>query len=263
MIFAANTSPKYYFPEISLLITHYNRSSSLERLLSSFKKLNCTFGEIIVSDDASKKEHLDVLAKLSDNYEFNLITTDKNRGLGNNINKGQDAVLNKYTLYIQEDFVPTEEFPEKLKFALNRMLTDEELDIIRFYAYIKYPYLKGNELGFSEMYLPFLGFRYTKIYQYSDHPHLRKSSFLTKFGRYQEGIKGDRTEYNMCISFIKAKGKGLFFNDFTKLFIQENSETEPSTMRRGYLRSSDNAMITIVRNMYRQIKNNYHIHFIK
>ena len=63
-----------------------------------------------------------------------------------------------------------------------------------------------------------------KIYQYSDHPHLRKSSFLTKFGRYQEGIKGDKTEYNMCVSFIKNKGKGLFFNEFRREKIEFTKE---------------------------------------
>lgn len=263
MAFSTSTNDQFDFPEISLLITHYNRSNSLERLLLSFEKLNCTFGEIIVSDDASKKEHLDALMELSERHRFKLITADENKGLGNNLNKGQDAVRYKYTLYVQEDFVPTIDLPENLKVALDRMIADDELDIIRLYAYILYPYLKEYHLGFSKMYLPFLGLKYTKIYQYSDHPHLRKSSFLTKFGRYQEGIKGDTTEYNMCVSFIKNKGKGLFFNDFTKLFTQENSELEPSTMKRGYLRNSGNTFITILRTMYRQIKNNYHIHFTR
>src|SRR5690606_18533315 len=108
----------YYFEEISLLITHYNRSSSLERLLAAFKKLDCRFKEVIVSDDGSKIEHLNALIELRNEYGFTLITSPENKGLGNNINKGQDAVVTPYTLYVQEDFMLSHLFPEKLERAL-------------------------------------------------------------------------------------------------------------------------------------------------
>src|SRR5690606_34904488 len=113
------------------------------------------------------------------------------------------------------------------------------------------------------MYLPFLGLKYTKLYQYSDHPLLMQSTFLTKYGRYKEGVKGDKTEYSMCVSFIRNKGNGLFYRDFKKLFVQENTEMEPSTMKRGYFRNANNIFISVLRDMYRQIKNNYHIYFTR
>lgn len=256
----ASLYDKFYFPDVSLLITHYNRSSSLQKLLLSFEELKCAFGEIIVSDDGSRKEHVNMLTDLAERFQFRLTLAEENGGLGNNINKGQDLVSKKYTLYVQEDFVPTPNFPEKLKHAFRFLDGDQELDIVRFYAYIRYPYLKQFEKGFSTMYLPKLGLSYTKLYQYSDHPHLRRSTFLTKFGRYKEGLNPEKTEYEMCISFIKNKGKGLFFNDFKKLFVQENTELEPSTMKRGRLRRSDNLIITVIRDIYRQVKNNYYIY---
>ena len=80
----------FVFPEVTLLITHYNRSLSLERLLANLQK----------------------------RFEFELVTATTNGGLGNNINKGQDAVATPYTLYVQEDFEPTELFPSKLEDAL-------------------------------------------------------------------------------------------------------------------------------------------------
>ena len=46
------------FPGVTLLVTVYNRSRSLDRLLDAFKQLNCHFGDIVVSDDGSKPEHL-------------------------------------------------------------------------------------------------------------------------------------------------------------------------------------------------------------
>ncbi len=252
-----------HFNNVTLLVTHYNRSSSLERLLRTFQELNCSFADVVVSDDCSKPEHLDVLRELSRIYRFNLITTPVNKGLGNNINKGQDAVKTPYTLYVQEDFVPTPLFPEKFRSALQIMEERPDFDIIRFYSYLKYPYLKPYKDGFSEMYVkPWFG-DYRKIYFYSDHPHLRRTSFLEKFGRYAEGRNVDRTEYRKCINFIQKRGKGLFYDNFKELFIQMNSETEPSSLMRSKWTRSNSFFIRFLRDSYRQIRYNFDILFVK
>jgi hypothetical protein len=183
--------------------------------------------------------------------------------LGNNLNKGQDAVLTPYTLYVQEDFTPTAIFPEHFADVLIMMNKRKDFDIARFYAYDPYPYLKPYKNGFSKMLIKPWYLDYHKVYYYSDHPHLRRNNFFEKFGRYPEGIKGDRTEYRMCLSFIQNKGKGLFFNEFKQLFIQENSADEPSTMSRKNLTTSKNPFIAFVRFWYRQVRYNYDILFSK
>jgi glycosyltransferase involved in cell wall biosynthesis len=253
----------YDFPGVTLLITHYNRSSSLERLLISFKDLNCQFQEIIVSDDGSNQEQLAYLNKLQQRFAFRLIGTDTNHGLGHNLNKGQQAVRSPLTLYVQEDFVPTPLFPENFQHAITLFNEDAELDVVRFYAYFAYPYLKPYKFGYSKMLIKPWQLNYKKIYAYSDHPHLRRSSFLERFGKYAEGIKGDRTEYRMCVSFIQNHGKGLFFDDFTSLFKQVNSDDEPSTMLRSNLTQSRNPLIKLARDVYRQVKYNYDIYFYR
>lgn len=251
------------FPTVTLLVTHYNRSKSLERLLAAFAELNISFGDTVVSDDCSKPEHLNALKELQAQYGFNLVTGAVNRGLGNNLNKGQDAVKTPYTLYVQEDFVPTQKFLQPFIHAFSVLEEVPDMDIARFYAYSAYPYLKEYSGGFSEMlYKPW----YTdtaKIYNYSDHPHLRRSSFLEKFGRYKEGIKSDRTEYLMCVSFIQRKGRGIFYNSFKDLFLQENSSDEPSTVTRSNWKNSNNIAVAIIRSLYRQIKYNYDLQFRK
>jgi len=244
------------FPQVSLLITHYNRSESLSKLLYTYKMLNCSFGQIVVSDDGSRVEHLDKIKLLQKEFGFRLVTTLNNQGLGHNINKGQDAVTKAYTLYVQEDFEPTINFPEKFSEALKFMDENKSLDIVKFYAYYAYPYLKPFNSNYSEMYLPNFGNDYTKIYFYTDHPHLRRSNFFQKFGRYPEGIKGDLTEYKMCISFLQNKGKGLFYNDFSNLFIQKNSAEEPSTMSRESWKQKNGRMTKLMRYFYRQVKYN-------
>ncbi|MES2457713.1 MAG: glycosyltransferase [Bacteroidota bacterium] len=248
------------FKDVTLLITHFNRSNSLERLFKNFSDLNIIFGEIIVSDDASSEIHLEHLRNLQNVYIFKLLTTPINKGLANNINKGQDAVTTPYTLYVQEDFVPCMKFKNGFKNAKEFMDQDSSIDISRFYAYLRYPYLKPYSRGFSLMlYKPW----YTntnKIYHYSDHPHLRRRNFFDRFGRYVEGIKSDKAEYEMSISFIRNKGKALFFDEFKSLFTQENSSDEPSTVRRNELRMSNGILISSIRTVYRQIKFNYDLH---
>ncbi|PIQ20084.1 MAG: glycosyl transferase family 2 [Cytophagales bacterium CG18_big_fil_WC_8_21_14_2_50_42_9] len=253
----------YNFRDVTLLITHYNRSSSLERLLKTFKELNCVFDDIVVSDDGSKPEHIKALQALTNTYKFRLITTPKNKGLGNNINKGQEAVTTPYTLYVQEDFVPTALFPDKFVKAVDIMNRESKWDIIRFYAYGPYSYMKPYDEDFSEMYIKPWFTKTAKIYVYSDHPHLRRSNFLTKFGKYAEGIKGDRTEYRMCITFIQKHGQGLFYNKYKELFLQKNSEDEPTTMTRSSLSRTKNPFISVIRQVYRQARYNFDIHFMR
>ncbi len=257
---------KHNFTDTTLLITHYNRSGSLERLLATFEDLNCQFHEIVVSDDGSRPEHLNYVISLKEKFTFNLVTTPVNRGLGDNINKGQEAVKSPYTLYVQEDFQPSAIFPAHFEDALEFMRADSSLDIVRFYAYFVYPNLKPFKKGFSEMVFSFWDMNHIKFYAYSDHPHLRRSSFLQKFGKYPVGINVDLTEYAMAISFLQKKGKGLFFNEFTKLFYQINSSAEPSTMERPNWRLSKNPFIQLARwgyLRYRWVKNSLDLVFRK
>ena len=253
----------YFFKDVSLLITHYNRSSSLERLLRTCKELNYNFPEIVVSDDGSDVEHLSYIKKLQDIYDFRLITTDENKGLGNNINKGQAAVTFPYTLYIQEDFVPLPAFGDHFMDALEIIEKRRDIDIIRFYSYIQYPHVKPFEKGYFEMIYKPWSLNYLKIYYYSDHPHLRKSNFIDKFGPYKEEVSVDRSEYRKCISFLQQRGKGLFYNDYQGLFKQVNPVDEPSTTIRGSLTLSPNPIIKFFRDVYRQFKYNYDLRFLR
>ena len=252
---------KYNFSEVSLLVTVYNRSASLERLLGSFRELNVSFGEIIVSDDCSKQPHLSLMKDLQQDFDFKLITTPENLGLGNNINKGQKAVSLPYTLYVQEDFVPKQAFLNNFSNALAILKEDSSVDTIRFYAYFPYPYIKTYGKGFNEMiFKPSLfKWNHLKFYVYSDHPHVRRSNFLEKFGEYQEGIRMDNTEFFMSLSFINKKGRALIAADINESFDQKNSPDEPSTVGRKSWKEKDNLLIALMRKgflVYRYLKNN-------
>ncbi len=248
--------PIFTFPKVTLLITHYNRSNSLEQLLRAVANLNLTFDDTVVSDDGSRPQHLDKLRALQNQYSFRLITSERNRGLGHNINKGQDAVQTEYTLCIQEDFVPNPEFGPALKHALKFLMQNPEIDMARFYAYFKYPYLTPIGNGFSEMQFSPWTPGYKKFYLYSDHPHLRRSTFLQKFGRFKEGVNPEVCEYKMMISFLRHNGKSIYFDRYQDLLQQINTSVEPSTMQRNMWRESNNILIAFARHLYRHVKMN-------
>lgn len=254
---------KNYFENVSLLITHYNRSKSLERLLKCFLESENSFYEIIVSDDGSKIEHLNYIKSIQDKYKFTLITTPINMGLGNNINKGQDAIKTEYTLYVQEDFIPLKKFDEYFNFGLDILIEDKNIDTVRFYSYLDYPKLRAFKNGFSEMIFDPWSTNIDKIPLYSDHPHLRRSNFLNKFGRYPENKNPEKTEYQMMISFLQKKGRGMLFNNYKTLFEQINTSTEPSTMVRMFWRDSSNIFIRMALYSFRMLKFNYSLLFNK
>lgn len=247
-----------HLPSLALLITHYNRSESLERLLSKFEQLHITFGQIVVSDDASCAYHFNRVLQLQEKFKFKLATTKTNRGLGNNINKGQDLITVPYTLYIQEDFVPKEKFISVLSEAYKLMESDSKLDILRFYAYFKYPKTRKYNNVFSRMIYSPWTLSHIKFYIYSDHPHLRRSNFFNKFGRYTENVNANKTEFEMGLSFIKNHAYGLLYNEFTSVFDQINSSDEPSMVNKPNWKTRDNFPIQLLRKIYlpyRFIKN--------
>lgn len=238
------------------MVTHYNRSQSLARLLRMVYDLGLEFGEIIVSDDGSRPEHIEKMQSLQRERDFTLLTVPKNMGMGHNFNKGQDAVKTEYTLFIEEDFVLNPKFVPALSKALSILEENPEMDIARFYAYFRYPYLQPIGDGFAEMQFSPWSAGYRKFYMYSDHPHLRRSNFFQKFGRFREDTRPDKTEYLMMMSFLHKKGKGIFFEKYRDLLVQSNSAEEPSTISREFWRQTDNFFIKAVRDLYRHFKMN-------
>jgi hypothetical protein len=250
----------FYFDDVTLLITHYNRSKSLERLLNSFFELGCNFEKIIVSDDSSSELHKNYIINLQDKYSFDFITTDINRGLGNNINKGQAAVSTSFVLYVQEDFIPQACFPNVFTNSLDVIKQRSDIDMVRYYAHFVYPYLNSYNNGFSDMNFKIWHWGYKKFYVYSDLPHLRRKNFSSKFGKYEEGKNSDLIEYRMMFSFLKKKGKAIIYNE-SQVFLHINSDDEPSTVKRNIWRESNNIFIHLIREVYRYVKFNFDYFF--
>lgn len=248
-------SEPYFFKDVTLLITHYNRSRSLERLLAALSKLQCAFEDTVVSDDASRPEEMQEVKRLQEIYKFRLVTTPVNKGYGNCINKGEDAITTPYTLYLQEDFVPFDIFPEHFKSALQFLNEDQSLDYVRFWALGEMHLdLKPYGKGFSEMIYKVSNLYHFKFYQFTDTPNIRRNNFRKKFGRYREGIHGDKTDYYMAISFLHNKGKGLFFDAYDTLFAHDDIEEGSRIRSLKNWRQSEHITIRFLRFFFLRYK---------
>lgn len=247
---------KWIFEEVTLLITHYNRSESLIRLLNAFQSLEMSFYEVLVSDDFSSGKHMEALIELDKEGRIRLLKAERNGGLGNNQNKGHKAVNSPFVLYVQEDFVPKPAFPEKFQLSLELMREDDKLDCVRYYAYKKYPFKTPVRGGFSKMHFGLMKPGYKKFFQYSDHPHLRRKNFLEKFGLFKEGLHGEVTEYHMMMSALQNNFNGLLYDEIDGLFEQLN-DIEPSSLYRSdwkeKRRFSNNIFILIPREIFRYV----------
>ena len=244
------------FENTTLLITHYNRSASLIKLIKALSDHQLSFQEIIVSDDCSQPEHQEAIKSLQSTHPFTFITSETNGGLGHNFNKGVDAVKTDYLLYIQEDFYPTDLFADRLKEAHDILHEDEEIDLIRFFSYFKMPYQSAYSEHFSKLDFHFFAPNNKQFHIYSDHPHLRRRRFKEKFGIYPTGQRPDKTEYWMIMKFLQRKGRALIIKDHQSL-LQLNNDEEGSTYSTNFWRESNLFFVRWLRNVYRFMKYRY------
>ena len=129
--------------DLSILITHYNRSEALKACLEAIDAVgfSCNY-EIVISDDGSNEAHLNHIKTLK--YD-QLLSSEGNQGLTNNINKGLKACKGAYILYCQEDFLLSPQVACVLDECLD-LLKNNVLDMVRLTANYRFNYLKALNL---------------------------------------------------------------------------------------------------------------------
>lgn len=190
-------------PEISFLITHYNRPDDLLKCINAIKNLGIKSSEIVVSDDGSEAETIN---KINTYNIDTLIISKENKGLAANINKGIAACKGKYILYCQEDFMLSTELNNVLPECIE-LLENNRADMVRFTSNFSFNFLV--KLSDAISLIPKFSFKnFTQnYYQYSDHPFITKKSFFDRFGYYLENTSGryGETEYGIRICNTNAK----------------------------------------------------------
>lgn len=179
--------------KISFLITHYNRPDDLFECISSIRKLEIANSEIIVSDDASKKECIEIIQQFKVDQ---LLFSNSNEGLAANINRGIKACSGEYIIYCQEDFV----LDSRVSFLINdfiELLNDNKVDMIRFTSNILFN--KKISLTKNVVLIPKFSFHnfLQNYYQYSDHPFITKKVFMKIMVIILKVLQGGTVKQNM------------------------------------------------------------------
>jgi glycosyltransferase involved in cell wall biosynthesis len=189
--------------QISFLITHFNRPLDLLACLKGIKEIPISNYEIVVSDDGSTAENIEMIKSYS---VHQLILAPINQGLAANINKGLAACRGEFVIYCQEDFIINPEIVTVLSECFD-LLQNKKVDMIRFTS--NFNFKKTIPLTPTISRIPKFSFHNLlyNYYQYSDHPFITRKNFYETYGYYQEGTSGRYGETEYAIRILKSKAK--------------------------------------------------------
>lgn len=205
---------------ISILITHYNRPLDLLKCLNAIKEINLNNYEIVVSDDGSEKENINLLKE----YKIDkLLLSETNQGLAANINKGIKACNGEYILYCQEDFILSPELKSILPECFE-LLKTQKADMIRLRSNCEFKNLK--RISKNVYLIPKFSIKNFLVnpFRYSDHPFITKNNFFSKFGFYLESTSGDYGETEYATRMFKSSAKiALVHNKYVSVVANSKS----------------------------------------
>ncbi|UZR28730.1 glycosyltransferase family 2 protein [Methylococcus mesophilus] len=176
----------------SFLFITYNRSELLTKSFTSLREAVLALGlpvEFVVSDDASSLEHQVVINSLG----FDVLSiSDINRGLGANQNRGIASCKGGFIFQIQDDWIFVGQ-PSDLTDAVQVMESDPEVGIVQLTDVssdlpserritrggVMYDVFRNDQLPWD---------RDCGLRPYSDHPHVKRISFVKEIGSYLEGV---------------------------------------------------------------------------
>lgn len=97
----------YMSKKVSVVIPNFNGEAFLENCLNSLKKQTFKEFDVIIIDDCSVDNSLEVLKKYP---EFKLLVNKQNSGFAISVNNGIRAVESEYVLLLNNDVVITSDF---------------------------------------------------------------------------------------------------------------------------------------------------------
>lgn len=113
--------------EYSVIIPVYNAEKTLRRCLDSLLRQDCSDVEIILVNDGSKDDSLEVCREYERGYSFIRVIDKENGGVSSARNAGLDLAEGTYVLFVDsDDYVPTDLFSK-----LNKLFKERDWDLIR------------------------------------------------------------------------------------------------------------------------------------
>ncbi len=188
------------FPRVSVIIPAYNVENTIENLLNSL--FNQSFSrektEIIVVDDCSTDNTLDILTNLKHEHNFSVFSHETNKGLAAARNTGIKNCSGKILIFIDSDMVVGDHYIENhVNFHNNRqvagvvggIIPNENLKYDKYQRYL-YETKRGAKKHTPKSSLPY----YVFLFNNSS----LKREVIEDCGMFDENIKvygGEDTEF--------------------------------------------------------------------
>lgn len=196
--------------ELSVIIPVYNASGTIERCLNSILKQSYQNFELILVNDYSKDNSLEIVKNYSDNYGFiHVLDLPINKGVSNARNMGIKKAKGKYVTFIDaDDFVHADYFKSAMENHENIDFLVTGLDVGNlndFETHLPQPITAKDKLGIKDAYIMLSGNKqlmwgpYNKFYQ---------KEIILQNGLFFENYFGEDTifvlKYFYCIDSIKC-----------------------------------------------------------
>ena len=183
--------------KFSLIITNYNRQSTIDRAIRSClsQMIFRTKYEVIVIDDGSTDDSLKIINEFDG--DIKIIVNNTNKGVAYSSNVGIDASDGKYWMRVDsDDFLNP--------FACHIMMTilDENEDID--YVYCDHMRVNVHGVKIEKVCLD----NENKLFEHGAGVMFRKS-VLIDIGRYDESLK-NAEDYDLLVRISKAGYRGYY-----------------------------------------------------
>ena len=105
-----------YFPQITIITTSYNYSEYISQTIESVLAQTFSDWELIIVDDASSDNSVEVIKKYCDDKRIKLICHDKNKGLRASIKTALKYAKGEWVAFVEsDDTITSDAFEKRLK----------------------------------------------------------------------------------------------------------------------------------------------------
>ena len=215
-------------PTVSVIITTYNRAQLVSRALQS--ALNQTYGdfEIIVVDDASTDNTMEVLGRFEDK-RIRYLRREKNGGNSASRNTGIQAAKGDYIALLDSD---DEWFPEKLQKQVNKFIESGEGVGLIYTGFLYVSQKTGEILG--QVIPTFRGNVYANLFMkgcfLANSSAFIKKTCFEKVGFFDEDLRSC-VDWDMWIRLSKYFEFDFVPDILTKFYFHENQVSSNLNMR--------------------------------
>ena len=102
-----------YFPQITIITTSYNYAEYISQTIESVLAQTFSNWELIIVDDASSDNSVEVIKKYCDDKRIKLICHDKNKGLRASIKTALKYAKGEWVAFVESDDTITSDALEK------------------------------------------------------------------------------------------------------------------------------------------------------